>query len=314
MGRWDIADRSRVHTAEPRNSTSERRQERESASPSAGRGGSNGPSTEELPDRQHSIEQTPDGRGDRRTRYQDRGRSYSLRSSEIEALSDIGRFRALDAEDLARFVYQGDAARASRDFENLRQQGLVEEKTVFRAQRPPRKLLTLTDRGSQMLRQVKALAPGQTTYHGFVRSKDIEHDADLYKVYQRALQQIEDKGGKPLRVRLDFELKEFINWAKQAARQLPGEIGKRWLEAVVSEHGLTTKGKTIHLPDIQLEYQSADGRIERENLELVSCNYREPGIRAKAASGFTMYARTGDTSRVRRALLDSGAPREVYAI
>jgi hypothetical protein len=314
MGRWDITDAIRVPTAEPWNSRSERQKEQGSASPSAGRGGSNGPSTEQLPDRQHSIEQAPDGRGDRRTRYQDRVHSYSLRSSEIGAMSDIGRFRALDVKDLARFVYQGDAARAKRDFENLRRQGLVEVKTVFRAHRPPRKLLTLTDRGSEMLRRVKALPRSQTTYHGFVRSKDVEHDADLYKVYQKALQQIANKGGKPLRVRLDCELKEFINWAKQAARQLPGEIGKRWLEAVASEHGLTSKGKTIHLPDIQLEYQSADGRIERENLELVSCNYREQGIRAKAASGFTMYARTGDTSRVRRALRDSGALREVHAI
>jgi DNA-binding PadR family transcriptional regulator len=314
MSRWDISDPSRIHSAEPRTSTSEPREEQGSASPSDGRGGTNGPSTEEVRDRRHPVHQTLERRDDRRTRYKDRERSYSLRGSEIEAMSDIGRFRALDVKDLARFVYQGDSARANHDFHNLRRQGLVEEKTVFRAHRPPRKLLTLTDQGSRMLRQVKALPPGQTTYHGFVRSKDIEHDADLYKVYQRAVQQVENKGGKPLRIRLDFELQEFINRAKQAAKQLPDEIRKRWLEAVASEHGLTTKGGTIHLPDMQLEYQSSNGRIERENLELVSHNYREQGIRAKAASGFTMYARTGDTSRVRRALRDTGVLREIYAI
>jgi hypothetical protein len=314
MGRWNITDPGRVHSAEPRNSNSEQREHQGSESPSEGRRVGNRRSTEELPDRQHPIEQTPERGGDRRTRYQECRRPYSLRSSEIEAMSDVGRFRALDADDLARFVYQGDTARANRDFANLRRQGLVEEKTVFRAHREPRKLLTLTDQGSRMLRQVNALAPGQTIYQGLVRSRDIEHDADLYKVYQRALEQIGNRGAKPIRVRLDFELKEFINWAKLSARQLPGEAGKRWLEAVAREHGLTLKGKTIRVPDIQLEYQSADGRIERENLELVSRNYREQGIRAKAAAGFTMYARTGDASRVRRALRDSGAFGEVYAI
>jgi len=314
MSRWDIYDPSRIHSAEPRTSTSEPREEQGSAPPSVGRGGTHGPVAEDVRGRRHPMQPALERRDHRRTRYTDRGRSYSLRGSEIEAMSDIGRFRTLDVKDLARFVYQDDSARANHDFHNLRRQGLIEEKTVFRAHRTPRKLLTLTDQGSRMLRQVKALPAGQAAYHGFVRSKDIEHDADLYKVYQRAVQQIEHQGGKPLRIRLDFELNEFIKRAKLAARRLPDEIRERWLEAVASEHGLTMKGKTIHLPDLQLEYQSSSGRIERENLELVSRNYREQDIRAKAASGFTMYARTGDTSRVRRALRDAGGLREIYAI
>src|ERR1700720_1490664 len=36
---------------------------------------------------------------DRRTLHEDRGRSYSLRESEIQAMSDIGRFRTVDAHD-----------------------------------------------------------------------------------------------------------------------------------------------------------------------------------------------------------------------
>jgi hypothetical protein len=41
-------------------------------------------------------------------------------------------------------------------------------------------------------------------------------------------------------------------------------------------------GTTIHLPDIQVEYETREGGIEGENLELLSENYREQGIRGKA--------------------------------
>lgn len=229
-------------------------------------------------------------------------------------MADIGRFRAVDVQDLGRFAYQGDEARLKYDLENLRSQGLIEEKSVFRTHKPTRKMVALTPHGHRVVRKESGLPRGQRLYHGFVKPRELEHDADLYKVYQRAAKNIQEKGGKPVRVRLDFELKESINRAKEAAGHVPEEMRQRWLTALAAEHGLTSDGASIHLPDVQVEYQTRDGRIERENLELVSRNYREQGIRGKAASGFTMYARTGDTARIRRALRDTGLVREVLSI
>lgn len=229
-------------------------------------------------------------------------------------MTDIGRFRAVDVRDLARFIYKGDYPQMKHDLANLRKQELVAEKTVFRAHRPPRTMATLTEQGHRMTRKIGRLRPGQRIYHGFVKPNELEHDADLYKVYQKAAKKIEEKGGTPLRVRLDFELKESINRAREAAGHLPEDRRNSWLEAMADEHGLTSDGKAIHLPDVQLEYQTQDGHIERENLELVSRNYREAGIRGKAAAGFTMYARSGDTGRVRRALRDTGLIREVLSL
>ncbi len=242
-------------------------------------------------------------------------------------MADIGRFRAVDVKDLARFAYQGDEARAKYDLENLRTQGLVEEKTFFRAHKSARKMVTLTERGHRMVRKAtlterghrmvrkaSGLAKEQRIYHGIVKPRELDHDADLYKVYQKAVEKIQEKGGKPLRVRLDFELKESINREKEAAGHLPEEMRRRWLRAVAEEHGLTIDGTTIHLPDIQVEYETPDGRIERENLELLSRNYREDGIRGKAAAGFKIYARSQDTNRIRRALHDSGLVREVLSV
>ncbi len=40
--------------------------------------------------------------------YRDRDRTYSLRRSEIEALVEIGKFRAIDPVDLAHYSYRDD--------------------------------------------------------------------------------------------------------------------------------------------------------------------------------------------------------------
>ncbi len=202
-------------------------------------------------------------------------------------MKDIGTFRTVDVRDLARFVYAGDEARLKHDLESLRAQGMVEEKTLFRAHRSARKLVSLTAEGQRIVRKASGLQEDQRIYHGFVKPKELDHDADLYKVYQKAAEEIRERGGKPTRVRLDFELKESINRAKEAAG---------------------------HLPDIQVEYETRDGEVERQNLELLSRNYREEGIRGKAAAGFKIYARTGDTNRIRRALHDTGMVREVLSV
>jgi hypothetical protein len=229
-------------------------------------------------------------------------------------MRDIGTFRVVDARDLARFVYGGDEARVKYDLESLRTQGLVEEKTVFRAHKSARKLVALTAEGQRIARKASGLPEEQKLYHGFVKPKELDHDADLYKVYQKAAEEIRERGGKPTRVRLDFELKESINRAKEAAGRMSEDERRRLLATVAQEQGLTLDDGTIHLPDIQVEYETREGGIERQNLELLSRNYREEGIRGKAAAGFKIYARSGDGNRIRRALHDTGMVREVLSV
>jgi hypothetical protein len=315
MPRWDITDPDRVHTSDVRVPPEDPRTRSNSASPSVGRAGTGSDSSVNKMGRlERSTETRAHGASERRTRHQDHGHSYSLRESEMQAIADIGRFRAVDVKDLARFAYQGDEARMKFDLGNLRTQGLVEEKTFFRAHKSARKIVTLTERGHRIAREASGLAKEQRIYHGIVKPRELDHDADLYKVYQKAVEKIQEKGGKPVRVRLDFEIKESINHEKEAAGRLPEEMRRRWLRAVAEEHGLTIDGTTIHLPDIQVEYETADGGIERENLELLSRNYREEGIRGKAAAGFKIYARSKDTNRIRRALRDTGLVREVLSV
>jgi hypothetical protein len=231
----------------------------------------------------------------------------------MESMIDIGRFRTVDASDLAHFIYRGDVARMKQDHRNLREQGLIERKTLFRAHKSARRLVTLTELGRRIVTKAAGLGDGQRLYHGFIRPKDLDHDADLYKVYQEAARRIQEKGGRPLRIRLDSELKESINRAKEAAKAFPYEERRTLLGAALRRNGLTIRGTTIHLPDIQVEYETREGNIERENLELLSQHYGKEGIRSKAGAGFSMYARAAEAHRVRRALGDSGLVVEVLS-
>jgi hypothetical protein len=223
----------------------------------------------------------------------------------MESMIDIGRFRTVDASDLARFLYRGDVARMRHDHRTLREQGLIERKTLFRANKSARRLVTLTELGQRIVTEAAGLGHGQRLYHGFVRPKELDHDADLYKVYHEAARRIQEQGGRPLRIRLDFELKESINRAREAAKGFPYEERTNLLSAAVRENGLTINGTTIQLPDIQVEYETREGNIERENFELLSQHYGKEEIRGKAGAGFRMYARAAEAHQVRRTLGDA---------
>jgi hypothetical protein len=147
-----------------------------------------------------------------------------------------------------------------------------------------------------------------------VKTREINHDADLYKVYQQAAEEVREKGGKPLRVRLDFELKAIVQHEKQTTKGLSEQERRDSLKTIAKEHGLTISGTTVHVPDIQMEYETREHELERANLELVSENYRSEGIRSKAQSGFALYVRGSDTARVRRALQDSHAVERILSI
>src|SRR5277367_185723 len=115
MPRWDIGDSTQIRESGPPTPREERHGESSEAQCSVGRGHNenSSPTTPERP------ESRGDGRvtrsTERRTEHRDRDRTYSLRRSEIEAMSEIGRFRTIDVQDLCRFAYRGNEAHMNRD-------------------------------------------------------------------------------------------------------------------------------------------------------------------------------------------------------
>src|SRR6266576_1513340 len=119
-----------------------------------------------------------------RTIYRSRNREYSLRESEVQTLTDLGKFRMVPADDLAQFAYRGDRSQMDSDLRNLSRQGLIEQRSIEGHSSYSTKVLTLT--------------------------RDAHHDADLYRLYHKVAREIADVGGKVRRVVLDYELKQEL--------------------------------------------------------------------------------------------------------
>lgn len=101
-----------------------------------------------------------------RTIYRGHEREHSLRDSEVRTLADVGKFRVVPTEDLARFGYQGDQAHLEADIRNLRNHGLVEQRTIEGHSSYSTKVLTLTKEGHRLLKRAQLVSNQQATYHG----------------------------------------------------------------------------------------------------------------------------------------------------
>ena len=170
----------------------------------------------EAPGRGDSIEarqqqSSRDERGDSPRAYHVRDRAYLLRDSEMHSLKEIGKFRVIAVSDLAKYAYGGDRERMQKDIRDLARRGLVTDKTVEISQKKTLRVVTLTKAGHRLLKKTNQLPDDQPIYHGLLKPREVKHDADLYRLYQKEAARIERSGGRPVRVLLDYELKRNLN-------------------------------------------------------------------------------------------------------
>jgi hypothetical protein len=232
--------------------------------------------------------------------YEYRDRTYSLRSSEIQTMTDIAKFRAVDAKDLREFAYGGDGKHLEADLTNLRRQGLIAEREIPHQETAPRQLVALTKQGHRLLIATKSAPKDQALYHGFTKPREAHHDADLYRLYQRGLEKIAREGGTNIRVILDSELKKNL-YRDLARAERKGNSGDAKTE-VAERHGLRVVRGKIPVPDLRIEYETPDQEHARVDLELATEHYRFRNIAQKVRAGFSIYARAQDASNLRRVL------------
>ena len=162
-----------------------------------------------------------------------RGRTFQLRPSELAALRQVGTFRVVDARDLERFLYGGNRTASRQDLRSLASQGLMRRHTIAGQRHGARlAVVSLTREGAAVARQT--VADSQAIYDGFVKPREVPHDAALYRMYQAEAARIEGTGGRVQRVVLDYELKRQVQHDLQAAgadgaarRRAPGARGVR---------------------------------------------------------------------------------------
>jgi hypothetical protein len=247
-----------------------------------------------------------------RTIYRGREREYSLRDSEVRTLADVGKFRVVPTEDLARFGYQGGQARMEADIRNLRKHGLVEQRTIEGHSSYSAKVLTLTKEGHRLLKRAQLVCNRQATYHGLVKPKEARHDAELYRLYQKAAREIERSGGKVRRVILDLELKKDLYQA--CSRMRPDRDPAYERISIASQFDLKVVNDKIPIPDLRIEYEDECRDVHRLDLEVATRDYRPHGLGEKAKAGFHVFARQQDHGRLRRVLDSQEITARIFAL
>jgi hypothetical protein len=225
----------------------------------------------------------------------DRDQGYRLSESQVRTIIELGKFRVVAIHDLSQHLYDGQRQLADRDVRSLIRQGLARRGTFEGPEANPRELLALTITGLDLLRRNRLVAQNQAVHSGFVNPREASHDADLYLLYQKEAARIEAKGGRNLRVILEYELNQKIN----------REIARLGLDArpeIAASHGLQTVGEKIPLPDLSIEYETREGDPARINLELVTEHYRGCHVEAKIRAGFSLYTPHGEADHLRRIL------------
>jgi hypothetical protein len=239
------------------------------------------------------------------------GEDYSLRGSEVRALATIGAFRVVAADDLRDdHGRPGDIRHG--DLERLRSAGLI--RAVAPLDRGDRTVIvTLTERGRDVLdsHRSRGAGSGQTFYAGAVKTRELSHDAQLYRAYERAAERLQAQGARIERVVLDYELKrEYQTFLQERNRDRPGSDGrpdrsrdeiKQW----AVEHDLPVVNDGVQFPDFRIEYERSDGRRDVENVEVTTVHYRGTHASGKAAAGFSRFR--GSTARVGGSSTDAGS-------
>jgi DNA-binding MarR family transcriptional regulator len=219
-------------------------------------------------------------------------RTYQLRESEVKILATVGTFRSVPAHDL-------DGAPSGRDvrigdLRNLREQGLIERTPVI-INHEPSSVITLTREGRELLeshQRTEDGRPNQSYYADVVKSRELGHDAQLYRLFQEEAAKIEADGGRIERVIVDAELKReyqtFLNRPDRDDEEHADDMrafADAWDLPVIDDH--------LALPDLRIEYETPDGRLEHRDVELVTEHYSRGQMAGKARAGFSMYRASG---------------------
>jgi hypothetical protein len=239
-------------------------------------------------------------------------RTYFLRESELQTLAEVGTFRAVGADDLARISYHGDGRRMEREIRRLKAQSLLSEKSIRRGRNETIRLFALTKKGARLARKSETLPEEQAVYHGFVKPRDAKHDAVLCRLYHHQAERIARAGGRPTRVLLDFELKRNLN--RDLAAIPAHELSEEARERIAKRHGLTVVNGKIPVPDLRVEYDTAGMERKELDLELATRDYGPRALAEKAKAGFSLYALREDASRLRRILDKHKITAEIFAL
>jgi hypothetical protein len=296
MGRWDISDdaRSLEHTSDRTPERTEAVAHDHDLRITALPDRVSPRSRDDLGEgREHHLT-LPDGR--EREEVRDGGRVYHLRGSEVDLLERAGRYRVTFTDDLK---HDADHARFDEDLRSLKEQGLVDERTVTHLREGTvADVVSVTPTGQSLLDHHRdpEQDQGQAYYGGWVKLGEVWHDARLFRMVREVEAELAREGASVQRVVLDDELKANAFRALQEERS-HGESDRDAHRTVAGAFGLHLEDDRFVFPDVRLEVQDRDGTERTLDLELVTKEYHRGQLSGKAAAGFRMFGGGGGGSR-----------------
>jgi hypothetical protein len=235
-------------------------------------------------------------RGEDRERVDFRDREYSLNGSETRALATVGAFRVVSPDDVGEERHGKDAWHG--DWRRLAEQGLITRESITDRD-GVHHVVALTKEGKSLLDAHTRPRPEgrqQEYYAGVVKPRELRHDAQLYRVFKEEAARIERDGGRVTRVLLDYELKrDYQRFLNREDRDGDADRAAD-RRAFAAANDLHIIGGHLELPDLRIEYQTDDGRLEHRDVELVTEHYSRGQLAGKARAGFTRY-RGGGSGR-----------------
>jgi hypothetical protein len=251
-------------------------------------------------------------RGVERELVRDRDREYTLRGSESHTLATVGAFRVVSSRDL-RDAHDREVDPRKGDLRHLREEGLVRTIPIDGRRDVA---VVLTDRGRNLLeshrRDRDARSPSRSAsirdsrqqfYADLKKPREVEHDVQVYRAYEREAARLQERGARIERVVLDYELKrEYQQFLQERNRGRADADGRpdrdqSEIQEWAYEHDLPYFDGHVHFPDARIEYVNADGRLDHLDLEVVTLHYRGAHGSAVSRSGFSTFrgssARTG---------------------
>jgi hypothetical protein len=149
----------------------------------------------------------------------------------------------------------------------------------------------------------------EPTYYGLVKPREVRHDADLYRLYQKVVREIERSGGKIRRVVLDFELKKDLY--QTLSRMRPGKDARYERIFIANQFDLKVVDGKIPIPGLRIEYEDDCRDVRRLDWLDDSCLARSrvsptrPHIRCERAA---ILGPSGEPNQVAAVVAQSPAP------
>jgi DNA-binding MarR family transcriptional regulator len=225
--------------------------------------------------------------------------TYNLNGSEVRTLATVGAFRIMAVDDL-RDDRDQPGALWKGDLRRLRASGLIT--TVAPTERDTRTpVVTLTERGKGLLEAHRSPdhEPAQTFHAGVLRTRELAHDTQVYRAFERSAERQAERDARILRIVLEQDLKReyqrFLQDPNRGRSDSDGRV-KRTPEEVrqwAEEHDLSVRDGHVQFPDLRLELEMPDGRREIEDIEVTTLHYRGLQASGKASAGFTRYRSSG---------------------